>query len=176
LNFESDVIEENLDGIEGDALDTQKAVDAVEADDSGVNDKEKKRLVADESQGSGAVALSTYTLYWKAMGQLPFWVVLLTAMIMSQVLQVSTNAWVKDWANSSAGGVERARMYLSDTLRSLGSGGHSTQWYLAIYAGLSGAYLFSIAARVGVLYFGSIRASKRLYDRLLRRILGAKMR
>jgi hypothetical protein len=49
-------------------------------------------------------------------------------------------------------------------------------YYLGIYVALSGAYILAIAARVGINYFGSLRASRSLYDRLLKRILGAKMR
>jgi hypothetical protein len=98
------------------------------------------------------------------MGRIPFWVVLFTALITAQVLQVGTNAWIKDWANANP------------DPKSLLSQGRSTQFYLGVYVALSGTYILAIAARVGINYFGSLRASKDLYDRLLKRILGAKMR
>lgn len=179
--FESDLIEDNLDGVDGDALDTQKAVDAVDAQDPSATAQERarKRLVAEETQSSGAVSSDTYKLYFGSMGQLPFWVVLFAVMIMSQVMQVSTNAWVKDWANSNTKVDLMLLRYgkdAADRVWAEMTKGHSTEWYLGIYVALSGAYLATIAGRVGVMYFGSLRAGRGLYKRLLTRILGAKMR
>jgi ABC-type multidrug transport system fused ATPase/permease subunit len=174
-------LQENLDGTEGDALDTQKAVDAVDAEDPEASAKERarKRLVAEETQRSGAVGRDTYKLYIAAMGRVPFWTILWAVMIMSQVMQVSTNAWIKDWANSNKKVDVMLFQYgkeAADRLFAEMSKGHSTQWYLGIYLALSGAYLVTIAARVGTMYFGSLRAGRGLYSRLLTRILGAKMR
>lgn len=181
FTFESDLIEENLDGVEGDALDTQKAVDAVDAQDPEASAKERarKRLVAEETQRSGAVGADTYKLYIGAMGKVPFWTILWAVMVMSQIMQVSTNAWIKDWANSNKKVDVMLFQYgkaAADRLYAEMSSGHSTQWYLGIYLALSAAYLFTIAARVGTMYFGSLRAGRGLYSRLLTRILGAKMR
>ncbi|KAI9634405.1 ABC transporter type 1, transmembrane domain-containing protein [Dioszegia hungarica] len=174
LGEPTDVIETQLDGVEGDALDTQKAVLAVKAHESAqqsAEERSKKKLVESESQASGAVGLATYTLYWSSMGKLPFWFILFTALIGAQVVQVATNAWIKEWANATS---EKA--LAAAGLRGWASQGHSTLYYLGIYVALSGAYILAIAARVGINYFGSLRASRSLYDRLLKRILGAKMR
>lgn len=113
------------------------------------------------------------------MGRVPFWTILWAVMIMSQVMQVSTNAWIKDWANSNKKVDVMLFQYgkeAADRLFAEMSKGHSTQWYLGIYLALSGAYLVTIAARVGTMYFGSLRAGRGLYSRLLTRILAAKMR
>lgn len=175
---EGDVIEDQLDGVEGDALDTQKAVLAVKANqpELSADERSKKKLVESETQASGAVGLSTYTLYWKSMGKLPFWFVLFAALLLAQALQVGTNAWIKNWANAKPPVEEKSKLLSAEGIRALGSKGHSTQFYLGVYVALSAAYIFAIAARVGINYFGSLRASRSLYDRLLKRILGAKMR
>jgi hypothetical protein len=52
----------------------------------------------------------------------------------------------------------------------------STQFYLGVYLVIAGTYLLSVAARVGTNFFGSLVASRTLYTRLLKRILGARMR
>jgi ABC-type multidrug transport system fused ATPase/permease subunit len=52
----------------------------------------------------------------------------------------------------------------------------STQFYLGVYVAITGVFLLGVAARFGIGYIGSLRASAKLYDKLLKRILGAKMR
>jgi ABC-type multidrug transport system fused ATPase/permease subunit len=149
-----DGIEDNLDGIQGEALEMKKHADADKAA------PEKLKLVASETQGQGSIGLPTYMLYFRSMGGMVFWVVLWTALILAQILQVSSNAWIKDWANSS--------QRLMD--------GRGTMFYLGVYVAISAVYLLSITARVGWNYLGSLNASKKLWDGLLNRILGAKMR
>lgn len=170
-----DNIEENLDGIEGDALDTKKQTDADRAAPETI--KLAKQLVATEVQGQGVISFSTYMLYFKSMGGLFFWVILGLAFGGAQLLQIASNAWIKDWANAndpSAGGGSSGqtgdismRTYLIT---------RSTEFYLGVYVAITGVFLLGVAARFGIGYIGSLRASSKLYDKLLKRILGAKMR
>ncbi|ORY32179.1 ABC transporter type 1, transmembrane domain-containing protein [Naematelia encephala] len=157
-----DIIEENLDGIEADALEMQKQVEADKAA------KADKKLVSSELQAQGSVGWGTYVLYYSAMGRFPYWVLLITAFFASQGLQVATTAWIKDWANA-VDRRQRIHAYLFESDR-------STQFYLGVYCAIGLAFVATVAMRIGLNYYGGITASKRLYKKLLKRVLGAKMR
>lgn len=160
-----DNIEENLDGIEGDALDSKKQTDADRAAPETI--KLAKQLVATELQGQGVIGFSTYMLYFKSMGGLFFWVILGLAFGGAQLLQIASNDWIKDWANANDNVKPKLSTYLVT---------RSTEFYLGVYVAITGVFLLGVAARFGIGYIGSLRASSRLYDKLLKRILGAKMR
>ena len=162
-----DNIEENLDGIEGDALDTKKHTDADKASPEVI--RLAKQLVANEQQGQGVIGFGTYMLYFKSMGGLFFWVILALAFAGAQLLQIASNAWIKDWANANDG--LSPKMSIKTYLIT-----RSTEFYLGVYVAITGVFLVGVAARFGIGYLGSLRASSRLYDKLLKRILGAKMR
>lgn len=177
-----DVIEENLDGIEHDALDGKKQLDADRAAPEAV--RLAKQLVATELQGSGVIKLSTYMLYFKSMGGLFFWVILAVAFAGAQLLQVASNAWIRDWANANDPGAHGNHTH-HKSARTSDSGAmsmqtylitRSTEFYLGVYVAITGVFLLGVAARFGIGYIGSLRASAKLYDKLLKRILGAKMR
>ncbi|ORX38217.1 ABC transporter type 1, transmembrane domain-containing protein [Kockovaella imperatae] len=163
-----DIIEENLDGVEGDALETAKQVEADKAAPAVI--KLDKQLVQAETSQSGVVGAATYGLYFKYQGKIIFWILLGSANIGSQMLQVSTNTWIKNWANSN----DKKASMLSNLLVSKEP--KSTEYYLGIYCAIAGAYLLTLVARMGIGYWGSLRASRKLYSKLLKRILGAKMR
>ena len=125
-------------------------------------------------------------LYFKAMGGLFFWVILGVAFGGAQLLQIASNAWIKDWANANDPGAHRRHNSLlaNNTISTSTSEmtmrtyllTRSTQFYLGVYVGITFVFLIGVAARFGIGYLGSLRASRRLYDKLLKRILGAKMR
>jgi ABC-type multidrug transport system fused ATPase/permease subunit len=163
-----DIIEDNFDRTEAETEEMQKKIKADKA--APETQKLAKQLVATESQGQGMIGMDTYMLYFRSMGGIVYWVILWTALIAAQILQVGSNAWIKDWANS----FDSARS-IRATLQSW-TQGHGTTYYLLIYMAISAVYLFSVAARCGWNYLGSLHASRKLWDRLLYRILGAKMR
>lgn len=187
-----DSIEDNLDGLDYDALVAKKKLDAIAAGDGLVRSSSRngtadakdaedyntnKQLVQDESSQKGSVGLATYLLYFRAQGGLPFWLVLFVAFIGSQILQFLSNWWIKEWA--AAGNAAEAtapRLEIDHGVRSSTLKPRPMQYYLYVYLGISGVYLVAIAARVGVSFIGSLHASSTLYKRMLERILGAKLR
>ncbi|GMK57331.1 hypothetical protein CspeluHIS016_0401650 [Cutaneotrichosporon spelunceum] len=180
-----DRIEDNLDGMEHDALVAKKRLDAVAAGDglarstsrmSAINAEDQqpdKRLVQEEESNQGSIRWETYLLYFRAEGGWPFWTVILIAFIGSQVLQFLSNWWIKEW--SDADGVTD-RLEIHNGFLSKARAEHSVQYYLLVYLAISGAYVVMIAARIGLSFKGSLHASKSLYARMLARILGAKLR
>ncbi|CAK9784394.1 unnamed protein product [Cutaneotrichosporon oleaginosum] len=178
-----DSIEDNLDGLEYDALVAKKRLDAIAAGDgltrstsrkSGKGDAETqpdKRLVQDEESNQGSIRWGTYLLYFRAQGGLPFWLVLFVAFIGSQVFQYLSNWWIKEWAGA---GSSANRLMIQNGV--LTKSEHTVQYYLFVYLAISAVYIFMIAARIGVSFMGSLHASEWIYRRMLARILGAKLR
>ncbi|ODO06989.1 hypothetical protein I350_04354 [Cryptococcus amylolentus CBS 6273] len=152
-----------------------------------VKEQAQHKLVEAESQAHGTIGVSTYMLYFKSMGGLVFWVLLVSAFVGSNALQVGSNAWVKRWANADDEATVSSLMtstaqHVVSSIASHSSKGisrlaqHSTMYYLTIYWGISLIYLLAVAARVGITFVGALNASNKIYDRLLNRIMGAKMR
>ncbi|KAK8854514.1 hypothetical protein IAR55_003253 [Kwoniella newhampshirensis] len=172
-----DIIESQLDGAEADALALQKKVDADKAADTTDEVKLAKQLVTAETSGQGQIGFSTYLLYFKSMGGLFFWIAILSAFLGSHTLQVVNNAWIKEWANSNGSSSSSS---LADRVKHAvyveSRAGHSTMYYIGIYWALSAIYVLAVTSRVGITYVGALTASNSLYNKLLRRILGAKMR
>ncbi len=160
-----DIIEENLDRSAGDALETQKQVLMNKAAPEAT--KLEKQLVAKETQGQGSIGIATYLLYFRSMGGLPYWVIIAVAFFGATALQIALNAWIKDWASSNDRKTQFALTRPEE---------RSTQFYLGVYCAIAVLYVFGVAARVGINFFGSLTASKGMYERLLKRILGARMR
>jgi ABC-type multidrug transport system fused ATPase/permease subunit len=178
-----DSVEDNLDGLDHDALMAKKRLDALAAGDgltrsasrkSGKGDTEAqpdKRLVQDEESNQGSIRWGTYLLYFRAQGGVPFWLVLFVAFIGSQLLQFLSTWWIKEWAGA---GQKSGRLEINNGV--LTKPEHSVGYYLWVYLAISGVYLVMIAARIGVSFMGSLHASEWVYKRMLARILGAKLR
>ena len=169
------VADNDLEGLEAEPLESAKPVTTEPAQST------SKQLVQDEAQSSGAVGLSTYFLYFKAQGGIPYWAIVITAFAGSQFLQVGTNKWIQEWANSndrkSSSSISSFLIQRSAAVIAMAKNGErSTQYWLSVYCAIAGLYLVAVAMRVGVNFYGSLSASRGLYDRLLKRILGAKMR
>ncbi|BEI94008.1 uncharacterized protein CcaverHIS019_0604670 [Cutaneotrichosporon cavernicola] len=178
-----DSIEDNLDGMDYDALVAKKRLDAIAAGDGLTRSTSRlsamtaedqlpdKRLVQDEESNQGSVRWGTYLLYFRAEGGVPFWIVLSTTFIGAQVLQFLSNWWIKEWSGADQ---DATRLEIHNSV--LTKAEHSVQYYLLIYLAISGVYVALIAARIGMSFMGSLHASEWLYSRMLARILGAKLR
>ena len=158
------LVEDGLNGLEPENLETAKPITA---DPIGDEPKVSKQLVQAEAQEQGSVGWSTYAVYFRAQGGFVYWVLVVAAFAGSQITQVGTTTWIKEWANSNSA-AERFNSFVFQQ--------HTTQFYLGVYIGISILFLIAVAARVGINFYGSIHASKKLYNKLLKRILGAKMR
>lgn len=164
-------IEDDLDGENHDVLVAKKTADADKA-----AELENKKLVQAETSSQGAMSLRTYLLYFKSMGGAPFWLLALTALIGTQVLQVLTNAWVRDWTNANDPSQRIQSLKTWAKSFSGSSGGHSTTYFMVGYLLISALYLVGVAARVAITCWGSLRASSRLYRGMVKRLLRATLR
>ena len=74
------------------------------------------KIALDESKAEGRVSLRIILMYFKSMGGWMFWVIAATAFIAYQLSNVSTNVWIRQWANAYA-----SREYSSGSSTTLSS-------------------------------------------------------
>ncbi|KAJ5653274.1 hypothetical protein N7490_000277 [Penicillium lividum] len=161
-----------------------------------------------ESKAVGSVKWSTVTMYLGSMGQWYYWVMAIAVFCLQQVGSVSTNIWIRQWANSyqtsSVGpkddpGMYAAAAHLKPPTFNVGSVSKVSTWgppqlssssmgpttpdgevnalyYLGIYALLGVGYIAISLTREAVLFWGSLHASWKIHDRLLKAVTHAKFR
>ncbi|KAG0282034.1 hypothetical protein BGZ96_000892 [Linnemannia gamsii] len=141
--------------------------------------KEKKKLIEVEGKADGTLTKEVYLNYFRAMGKSMFWIILLSGFFASQILQVSSDAWLRVWAaaakdeanetSSAFGSLSSAQMVLSSSRQqSLAKPIESLSYYLGVYTVLSVMYIVSLMIR-GTIY-------RILHQKALDRILHSPIR
>ena len=156
-----------------------------------------------ETKATGSIKTATIKMYLKAMGPWWYWIIAASAFVATQLGSVATNVWIRQWAN--AYGTSSTTIY-AHHLRPFGSytmtqmrGSQSVPvphayssavssvlmsspynvdvgYYLGVYALLGAVFILICLSRELVLFWGSLRASYGIHDRLLHSILRAKFR
>jgi ABC-type multidrug transport system fused ATPase/permease subunit len=158
-----------------------------------------------ESKAVGSVKWSTVGLYLSSMGPWYYWISAALVFTLQQLGSVSTNIWIRQWANSyqveengsvdagnyaaatyfkfpsfNAGGVPRTSSSYVPQLgvqRSPATDGDvNVSYYLGVYALLGIGYVLISLLREGVLFWGSLNASFRIHRRLLDAVMHAKFK
>lgn len=157
-----------------------------------------------ESKAEGSVKPATIKTYVKAMGPWYFWIAAVAAFAAAQAGSVTTNLWIRQWANAYHVSRMSVQHTMADFLQRpidlsssstsgrigivmphISSSGHSgsdselkvnTAYYLGIYALIGLAYMVVCFSREMLLFIGSLHASWDLHDRVLKAIMRAKFR
>lgn len=85
-------------------------------------DASKKTAAVDpleESKAEGGVKLSIILMYLKAMGPWYYWIGAALAFVAQQISAVSTNVWIREWANSYAEQGIQNQVFHAQTQRSV---------------------------------------------------------
>jgi ABC-type multidrug transport system fused ATPase/permease subunit len=170
------------------------------------NKDEKSHMT--ESKATGSIKWSTVIMYLRSMGSWYYWVVAISVFCMQQLGSVSTNIWIRQWANSyhtsklnAEGdvGSYAAASHLKPPTFHVGSASKMSTWgppqlgsrsfgpvtddgqvnvayYLGVYALLGIGYILISLSREAVLFWGSLHASWKIHDNLLRAVMHAKFR
>jgi ABC-type multidrug transport system fused ATPase/permease subunit len=171
---------------------------------NGKNQDDKAKL--SESKATGSIKWSTVSMYLRAMGPWYYWIGAVLVFCLQQLGSVSTNIWIRQWANSyhtSKVGTEDVGQYaavahLKQPTFNVGSVGRVSSWslsqlgansasgetdgevnvayYLGVYALLGFFYIVISLSREAVLFWGSLHASWKIHDRLLNAVMHAKFR
>ncbi|TPX57540.1 hypothetical protein PhCBS80983_g03764 [Powellomyces hirtus] len=150
------------------------------------------RLTEDETRARGAVKSEVYWSYIRASGGLVFALALAMAYASVQLAAIGQDWWLKHWAQAYQRVAAAAVGYWitplvmvqgGDEIPEVSDGGQhpppqavDVDYYLTIYAAIGAVSLLALLIRIVVVYSGSLRASRRLHDTMLRKLLCAPMR
>ena len=167
--------------------------------------KDEKSELA-ESKATGSIKWSTVIMYLRSMGSGYYWVLAVSIFCMQQLGSVSTNIWIRQWANAyhtasvnqddagsyaaaahikpptfNVGSVAKVSSWVPQQLSSRFSntaadGEVNVGYYLGVYALLGVFYIAISLSREAVLFWGSLHASWKIHDRLLNAVMHAKFR
>ncbi|KAI9018109.1 P-loop containing nucleoside triphosphate hydrolase protein [Phycomyces nitens] len=164
-----------------------------------------KALIEDETRASGTVKLRIYKIYMSAEGGVFFWTLLVIMILGSRALEITESWWIKQWAQSydpfvlhqsfptmfsytpdsrstftaasttilsAAESVYSA----SDNVDTFSSDNNQVDFYLSIYILITFSSIIFGTSRFAVAFYGTLKANKKLYERLLHRVLRAPLR
>ncbi|KAL4802401.1 hypothetical protein BDV18DRAFT_147428 [Aspergillus unguis] len=156
-----------------------------------------------ETKAVGSIKWAIVKMYLLAMGPWYYWIVAVIVFCFQQLGSVSTNIWIRQWANSYSSenvGVDNHGTYAAMAnlkfpsfnvlgvprtsglapqvgTQSVDSDSNvNVRYYLGIYALLGVLYIAISATREGVLFWGSLHASKTIHKRLLKTVMHAKFK
>ena len=134
--------------------------DGTKKDGAG-KEKKPRKLIEDENRAVGRVSREVWSSYLTKMGGLFFWAAFVFSFVGFRLSDVGQTWWLGKWAGSYNNPTETTR---------------SVEWYLGLYALLA---FFAVIVEVMqwfVLYWGTLKASERLYAEATHSILRAPLR
>ncbi|KAG0213872.1 hypothetical protein BGX28_003296 [Mortierella sp. GBA30] len=160
---------------------------------------EAKKLVDEEARSKGKVKLLVYNIYMKACGGAGFWIILVFMLSVVRILGMGEVIWLREWSknsstpfNSTFPGIEPHATYeLSYHASKLGIFRWSKpegeedddddqmvdlNYYIGIYCLITLMAVFLTIVRMFWQFYGSLRASRSLYEQLLVTIIRAPIR
>lgn len=159
-----------------------------------------------ETKAEGRIKTAIIKMYLSAMGPWYFWVMAAIGFIATQAGNVATNVWIRQWANAYHLSKVHTVHAVAHSMHGLPLPQHNvisgfsllpgfqtateamvplqvipnndvdTAYYLGVYAILGAVYIFVCFGREFILFWGSLRASWDLHDRLLNSVMRAKFR
>ena len=149
-------------------------------------DKSKpKQFTEDEKRETGAIKARIYKEYLGTSGGFWFWLPILLLFVVYQGIILGRSWFIGLWTRSynSSFLVEQSLTYshavlskIVNPMKSQHQGSNDLSFYLDVYLGLSVLICILGTLRYFLVYLGSIRASKGLFDRLTYAVLRAPLR
>ncbi|KAG0291146.1 hypothetical protein BGZ98_003124, partial [Dissophora globulifera] len=150
------------------------------------NMTEAKKLVEEEARSRGKVKLLVYNMYLKACGGAGFWVILIFILAVVKILGMAEVVWLREWSLAYDEPLNKTGIYSAlDSIRwKLPSAGDDEDdddrvdldFYIGIYCLISLMAVFLTIVRMFWQFYGSLRASRSLYEQLLVSIIRAPIR
>lgn len=131
-----------------------------EAGDAGAERPEARKFVEDEGRQEGKVKLEVYKAYMAASGGTGHWLMMLALYVASALSALARSYWIKHWTQQA------------DT----DDGSSHLRYYLTVYLALSAFASLSMAVKTLAVLRSSIRASRRLFERVTFNVLRAPLR
>ncbi|GLB07372.1 hypothetical protein AtubIFM57258_002704 [Aspergillus tubingensis] len=157
-----------------------------------------KKLIEAEKRATGRVQMSVYSGYLKATGGWSFWIILSCLFALFQALILARNYWIRIWADAY-GDEQGVTQYTSCPQHNnpqIQLAGYSTHtvcmsrssslpinvqnrslwFYLGLYCVISTLSVIVAVSRVFNLYYGAVRASRRIFKDMLHSVFHAPLR
>ncbi|TIC03893.1 P-loop containing nucleoside triphosphate hydrolase protein [Wallemia mellicola] len=147
----------------------------------------KKTLIEEEKKSEGAVSMEVYKLYAVSLGGTIFWLVMFFTFIGAQSSEVGASYSLRLWtsayddASTSFNYIvtRTAMLFVPEgdfTTATLTDKHDSTNYYLAIYVLASAGYIMLSSLCMFVMFNASVNASRKLYNRMLTRVMKTRSR
>ncbi|KAI8137621.1 hypothetical protein BJV82DRAFT_646813 [Fennellomyces sp. T-0311] len=157
------------------------------------------KLIKEEERAEGGVKWEVYKTYINASGGYIFWLLVMVLFNLAQISVMGQDYWIKVWAGAypteADGASNDSNVGIFSTSTHLGSSyepgtfsinyinpmfaktnGIDVKYYLGVYFILGIVAVVVTSIRSLAIFYGSIKASRRLHERLLDKILRAKVR
>lgn len=165
--------------------------------------QDTRKFVEDEKREKGAIKTHVYGVYLKDSGGFVFWAICLGFFIVNQGLYLGRSWWLRIWtgqyeessANEFHANASRdhgytyalslqqsvdlhphARVPVEQVHSIAGSGENNIRFYLSVYVALAFISAIISTLRFVTIYTGSVRASRRLFEKLNFVVLRAPLR
>ncbi|KAI8887881.1 hypothetical protein K501DRAFT_211341 [Backusella circina FSU 941] len=172
-----------------DAIENEEEIDE-ELDLDLDNQKDVTKLVQDEKREEGKVKIKVYATYLGACGGWLFWITLLLFYVIARLISFSENWWLRIWAAaySTTGNQNNQDGLLKAMSTGLVNQGVFEPWviqekepidvdyYIGIYVIICSMTIILNTIKFILLYWGTIRGSRVLFNALTKRIIHAPMR
>jgi len=162
----------------------------------------KGKLIEEETKSEGVVSAEVYKWYLNVFGGWPIVFVIVGIFILSQVSNMAQSWWVRAWAKnmektvSTMGAIVESNSYANGLIKSASKplsvfvmkyhtvkndveimkNENQSVFYIAIYTLLGVAYAGISSVRLVMVFFAGIRASSRVFKKVLQKVLRAKLR
>ncbi|CAI2162126.1 5755_t:CDS:10 [Funneliformis geosporum] len=140
---------------------------------------EPKKLIQEEARPMGMVKFKIYMTYLSANGNFLFWLFAIMLFFSARSTQVLGSWWLKEWANASTEVSRQSNASTTMTSFHVNLQGflkHDVNHYFSIYVLITVSSIFLGVFRFVWLYYGSLKASRKLYQTLLHRVIRAPLR
>ena len=138
--------------------------------------KAENKLDYGENKAEGAVAWSVVQAYLVAMGSRWYWVIVLLCFAAQQVAALGTILWIKEWSHQYDRLNSKLVMVSAPHTADASKARKVAVWYyLTIYFIIGISYALITLLRDLAVFYGSLKASSQIYERLLNSILYARL-
>ncbi|WVQ95827.1 hypothetical protein IAU59_002926 [Kwoniella sp. CBS 9459] len=122
--------------------------------------KAPRKLIEDEKRARGRIAWAVWKTYFSALGGPVWWFFFILALAMAMVVPVAEKGWLEYWTGSDLSA----------------KGAHTIQFYVFGYAAITIAGVFAANLQYAIIYFGSLRASRKIHNAMLESVLFSTLR
>lgn len=199
LIFEEN-ISEREDEESQDEKDGEEQVETIDGEqEQTIDRKAPKVLVEKEGRAEGQVKFTLYNLYFKLVGNWFFWTFFFIAIFAARSLDITSTWWLKKWAQSYEtndhnitsfapviddnsnqlpihASAHLRQGFVTPALFSNDSSESDSSYYFKIYILINLVNILFGLTRYFTTFSGGIRAGRKLYVRLLDRVLKAPLR